>query len=320
MTVRLRAASLALVVLAAAAIPAARVRKIWSIAIYEGTSLLDLRPAGETPAPVLTAGDVTDARARFVADPFLLVRPDGWHLFFELFDESRGRGVIGRAWSADGRRWTYGGIVLAEPFHLSFPLVFESGGEVYMVPESSEAGAVRLYRAELFPERWKYEATLLSGRPFVDSVLLEDAGSFWLFTVPAPLRNADLHLFVATALRGPYVEHPASPVVRGDPHGARAAGRIFRDGRRLVRLAQDDSPRYGRAVRAFEIVELGPGTYSERPLSAGPLLGPGPFAWNAGGMHHADLVATATGRVVGAVDGRRTTLSFDFGLPPKRGR
>ncbi len=245
---RVRSTGVALALLLAFLLPSVRVRKIWSIAIYEGSSLLDLRPAAEAASPILTAESVTDVPARFVADPFLLRRSDGWHLFFEVLDDSTGRGAIGHASSADGLRWVYQRIVLAEPFHLSFPLVFESSGEVFMLPECGAAGEVRLYRADPFPVRWRHEATLLTGHPFADSVLLEHAGSFWLFTVFEQYRSADVHLFFAEALRGPYVEHPASPVVTGNPHGARAAGRIFQDGRRLVRLAQDDVPSYGRAV------------------------------------------------------------------------
>jgi hypothetical protein len=268
---------------------------------------------------VLRAASVTDVPARFVADPFLLRRGGTWSLFFEVLDDSTGRGAIGHASSGDGLRWTYERIVLAEPFHLSFPLVFERDGEVYMLPECGAAGEVRLYRADPFPVRWRHEATLLSGHGFADSVLLEHAGSFWLFTVLDPSRNADLHLYRADALLGPYVEHPASPVVKGNPHGARAAGRILRDGTRLVRLAQDDAPSYGRAVRAFEITELSPSTYAERPLAPDPLLGQGPHWWNGSRKHHVDAAPAAPGRLLAVVDERRWSLSIDFFRSPGRG-
>jgi len=44
----------------------------WSIGIYEGASPLELAPIPSTPNPVLTAQDVLDTQAGFVADPFLL--------------------------------------------------------------------------------------------------------------------------------------------------------------------------------------------------------------------------------------------------------
>lgn len=317
---RAGALGVGLAVLAALALPFVRVSRTWSIGIYEGPSILELRPAGNATDPVLTAGSVTDVPARFVADPFLLHGGGAWSLFFEVLDASTGRGAIGHASSADGLRWSYEGIVLAEPFQLSFPLVFERGGEVYMLPECGAAGEVRLYRADPFPSAWRHEATLLSGHPFADSVLLEHAGSFWLFTVREPRRNADLHLYRSDALLGPWVEHPASPVVKGNPHGARSAGRILRDGNRLVRLAQDDAPSYARAVRAFEITELGPTAYAERPLAPDPLFGPGSSWWNASGRHHVDAVPAAPGRLLAAVDGHRWALSLDPFRSPGRGR
>ncbi|HET9363828.1 MAG TPA: hypothetical protein VFP71_02460, partial [Candidatus Angelobacter sp.] len=54
---------------------------VWSIGIYAGKSPLQLSPAARNP--VISAGDVSDVSARFVADPFML-RVDGlWHMFFE---------------------------------------------------------------------------------------------------------------------------------------------------------------------------------------------------------------------------------------------
>ena len=139
-----------------------RRRALWSIGFFAGRSPLALRPLPGNP--VLTAADVTDAAAAFVADPFLLRRGGAWHLFFEVLDAEHGRGAIGWASGRPGGRWRYRRIVLREPFHLSYPCVFASGDEVFMTPESCEAGAVRLYRAARFPDRWELVAELLGGR------------------------------------------------------------------------------------------------------------------------------------------------------------
>jgi hypothetical protein len=47
--------------------------------------------------------------------------------------------------------------------HLSYPYSFTWKGHVYMVPESGQAGAVRLYRAERFPRSWVFVGTLVQG-------------------------------------------------------------------------------------------------------------------------------------------------------------
>ena len=91
----------------------------WSIGRYAGPTSLELRPDPEVANPVLTAADMRDVPASFVADPFLIRSGGLWYLFFEVMHPSTGRGVIGLATSEDAAHWTYRGVVLEEPFHLS---------------------------------------------------------------------------------------------------------------------------------------------------------------------------------------------------------
>jgi len=275
---------------------------VWSIGIYSGTSPFALAPVAANP--VLTPEHVSDVPAVFVADPFL-VRADGcWHMFFEVMNWRSGKGEIGLATSADGIHWSYRRIVLAEPFHLSYPYVFEWGKEYYLVPESHQAGAVRLYRARKFPGDWVYAGTLLTGSYLADASLLHHGGRWWLFVDTSPAMNNDtLCLFFAECLDGPWREHPASPVIAGDPHLARPAGRMLVTGGRVFRFAQDCEPHYGLSVRAFEVTRLSETHYEERPVTAQPILGPDGSGWNAGGMHHIDVQPLDDGLWLAAVDG-----------------
>src|SRR5262249_59679534 len=60
---------------------------VWSIGIYTGASPFALSSPAGIVNPVLTARHVSDARARYVADPFLLRRESSWYMFFEVLDE-----------------------------------------------------------------------------------------------------------------------------------------------------------------------------------------------------------------------------------------
>ena len=53
-----------------------------------------ITPEGITN-PVLTASDVTDIDAEFVADPFLFYENSSWYMFFEVYVPSKGRGKLG---------------------------------------------------------------------------------------------------------------------------------------------------------------------------------------------------------------------------------
>jgi hypothetical protein len=286
---------------------------LWSIGVYTGASPLALGPDERIANPVITRESVTDAAVSFVADPFMMLADGTWHLFFEVLNRSSGRGEIALATSTDLARWRYERIVLAEPFHLSYPFVFEWQGARYMVPESHEAESIRLYKADPFPGRWRHEHTLMSGERFSDTTLFRHDGRWWLFTQTSPEGKHDnLRLYFADDLFGPWTEHPASPVVDGDPHSARPAGRVVASPAGFFRFAQDCAPRYGLNVLAFEITTLTTTEYTERPASDAPILGGSSTGWNAARMHHVDAHLVEPNRWVAAVDGAFNTTSANI--------
>jgi hypothetical protein len=276
----------------------------FSIAIYTGPSPCELEPSSRASNPVISRANLSDFFVTTAADPFLSFADGRWYMHFEVLNRLSGKGEIAFASSADGFAWQYGGIVLREPFHLSYPYVFEWRSEMYMVPESAQAKAIRLYRAIRFPDRWVHAATLLEGARFVDSSLFQHEGLWWMFTENGSKSSSPvLRLFFAPGPLGPWREHPKSPIVDSDARAARPAGRVVVSNGRPVRFAQPVYPVYGTEVRAFEITELSPQHYSERPLRDAPILGPGAEAWNSGGMHHVDARQLPDGSWLACVDG-----------------
>jgi hypothetical protein len=127
-------------------VPLWQLEDCWSIGMYSGRSPLEIR-ATENHNPVLTRKSVTDVRAAFVADPFMVRTSEGWYMFFEVMPASGYIGNIGLARSDDGKDWKYERIVLDEPFHLSYPYVFSWQNSYYMIPDVYGANAIRLYQA-----------------------------------------------------------------------------------------------------------------------------------------------------------------------------
>jgi len=286
--------------------------RTYVIARYAGTRPWMLASDDSVVNPVLTRFDVNDAPALFVADPFVMCVGGEWQLFFEVLRADTQLGVVALATSADGVVWSYQGIIVDEPFHLSYPFVFAWDSEVYMIPESLGTRSVRLYRAIAYPRQWEFVADLLAGEDFADSTVFRHGGRWWMFTETGARSETGervgwhdvLRLFFADELKGPWTEHPMSPVVDGDSRVARMAGRVLEHEGRLVRFGQDCSSVYGRQVFAFEIVELSPHRYEERAITEQPVVGPGRDGWNAGGMHHIDAVFI-DGAWVAYVDGWR---------------
>ena len=272
---------------------------MWSIGIYTGASPYQLAPAKSNP--VLTAANVTDIPAEFVADPFMLRRDGRWYMFFEVMNRETHRGEIALAVSDDAFTWTYRQIVIKEPFHVSYPYVFEWQGECYMIPETLGAGAVYVYKADAFPARWSRHRKLIDGN-HADPSMLRFGELWWLFTCSTPYQHDALRLYFARDLEGPWKEHPRSPIVRNDKCRARPAGRILKMNDRVIRFAQDCLPHYGARVRAFEISELTRDAYVETEVKP-PILTPGNDDWNRSGMHHIDAHQLSDANWIACVDG-----------------
>jgi hypothetical protein len=282
----------------------------WSVGIYSGKTPFELQPAEGVENPVLAAKDVTDRKADFVADPFLAFEGGTWYLFVEVLNSANEQGDIGLATSRDGRRFHYEQIVLDEPFHLSYPYVFKWDGEYYMIPESYEGKATRLYHADQFPKKWSRAADLIHD-DITDPSILRYADRWWLFACAHPHANDKLVLYSADQLTGPWVVHPKSPLTIGDGHNSRPGGRVIEVDGRLYRMAQDDDPAYGLNVNVFEIMELTPTSYAEKAYPKNPVLRGSGSGWNQVGMHQLDAHQSSGGWIA-AVDGHRFVTAFGW--------
>jgi hypothetical protein len=288
----------------------------WSIGMCGGPSPFVLDCSAEAN-PVLTARDVKDLRAAFVADPFMIHDFSQYFMFFEVMDSTTGKASIGLATSATGSVWEYKRTVLTEPFTVSYPYVFKWDDDYFMLPETYQANAVRLYRATEFPDTWTFVGNLVTGRPLNDPSIVRVNNRWWLF---AGERDDTLRLYHADKLAGPWVEHPESPIVRGDPTRARPAGRLLLVEGRLFRMSQRDRPDYGSQVRVFEVVELSTGDYEETELPESPILRGTGRGWNKAGMHNVDFQQTEEHRWLACVDGYRweRTVRLRWPFPPAR--
>ena len=293
-------------------VPFVRTHDNWSLGIYMGDTPFALSQPEHVRNPVLTVLDVTDASAHFLADPFMVYEADTYYLFFEIYNLDTQQGDLSVATSPDGRRWSYRQIILDEPFHLSYPYVFKWQGEYYLVPESYEANSVRLYRAEEFPFTWNYVTTLLEGRDFLDNSLAYYNDYWWLFS--SFEGNDTLRLYYAGDLFGPWQEHPQSPIIAGNPHYARPGGRVLVYDGRLYRYTQDSEPRYGHKMWAFEITDISPTSYKERPVSQAPVVQASGSGWNQDAMHAVDPMPLPDGRWISPVDGSGPIQIFEMPL------
>jgi hypothetical protein len=202
---------------------------------------------------------------RFYADPCVVTFEGRDFVFFEDYSFRTGRGRVSCATVEPSGRVISIEPVLEEPFHLSYPFVFEIDKNYYMIPESASARSIRLYRAIDFPVRWEFDRTLLDGLTAVDTTVHLRNKMLWMFTniaQPGASVQDELHLFYASSLYGPWQAHPQNPIV-SDVRRARSAGRLFTNGEALFRPSQNSSVSYGGSIVINAVEELTTTAYRE---------------------------------------------------------
>jgi hypothetical protein len=280
-------------------------KKIFSIGLYAGKSLTKLSKYNKADNPVLSAADIRDVPALYVADPFVHRKGNILYMFFEVFRSDTNQGEIGCASSNDnGCSWQYEGIVLTEAFHLSYPFILQYEGEVYMIPESNATESVRIYKSTGFPLKWEYYVDIAKGKRFSDSTIFFYDDYWYMFVDTSDAGKSDtLSLYFSKCLFENWQEHPESPIIKSNHHFARPAGRVIYNGDKILRFAQDCSSSYGLQVYAFEILKLSKTDYMERMLSKRPIIKGSGSGWNAQGMHHIELLSDKDNHYIVAVDG-----------------
>jgi hypothetical protein len=203
----------------------------------------------------------------FYADPFLVECDGQTWLLIEDFDWSTEKGVIAAAKVRDDGFVGSFRTILSSEGHVSYPYPIEHGGAVYLLPETGDEGIVRLYRTGAFPADWQVDCELYHGSAR-DTTAFEHEGTWWFFTTLTEPRGGEsmLMLFMADSLRGQWKLHPKNPISL-DVRNIRSAGKIYRDGARLIRPSQDGSQSYGYAFSLYEITTLTATDYQERLLA-----------------------------------------------------
>ena len=206
----------------------------------------------------------------FLADPFVIHQNGKDVCFVEDYDYAKKRGCIS-AYALGEKSSQRLGVAVEEPFHMSFPFVFEFEGQTYMCPETSENRDIRVYRCVEFPMRWKLEKILMKNLSAVDTMLFERDSKWWMMTNIDSSESgehcSELFLFSAQhPLSDQWVAHPLNPVLV-DATCARNGG-MLRDENTLYRIAQGQGfDLYGRRCAIREIIVLSQSQYEERSVA-----------------------------------------------------
>ncbi|MCR5646195.1 MAG: hypothetical protein K6F96_07405 [Bacteroidales bacterium] len=189
-------------------------------------------------------------RSEYNADPFVITTEKDTYLFYESYSYKKGKGCIEVV--RKSKKYRKPKVALEEPFHLSYPFVFEHEGEVYCIPESHQADRINLYKFNEKELKLEQECVLMEHIQAVDPTLIFHEGQWNLFFTQKDQPSVKLYRYVAEELRGPYEPSPLNPI-KVDCTDARMAGAFFERDGHLMRPAQECIRYYGTAVRLNRI-------------------------------------------------------------------
>ena len=255
---------------------------VFSVGIAEGHwQEADLSAATIVPNPP----------GSYLADPFLVERDGRTVCYVEEFDLTSERGRISWLDLGDGTgKPEYRGTLIEEPYHMSFPFPFEYQGELYMVPETYEAGEISLYRCVAFPDQWERCGTLMDGVEASDTMIFEDpsassdaggegefgySGRWWMLTNLRPEGALDffsrLYVFWSDdPLSGRWTPHPLNPVLV-DADGGRNGGLLQGANGSVYRVGQlQGMMTYGEGWEVFQLGDLANCIYREMRFHTSP--------------------------------------------------
>jgi hypothetical protein len=232
--------------------------------------------AGKSTNPLLTNPAQLQAfvppGVTWWADPFVFNHQgESWVFAEEKPDPATPAHICAFRWTPQGL--VRAGIAISPDYHVSYPVVFEHEGHVYMLPETSSIDRIEIWECMEFPLRWEKRRVIMEGVSAADNTLLQHDGRWWLFTNISRsqlMRNfcVDTFIFSSTdPINGEWIAHDKNPVIT-DCRRARMAGPfvVSADGKEILRMAQSNSRNYGESLVMCRVDKLSQSEYEESLL------------------------------------------------------
>lgn len=196
------------------------------------------------------------------ADPFVFDYEGKSYVFMEVADKLTQKGAIGYRVIDQGKAGPIR-ICIKTPHHMSYPMIFTRGNEIYMIPECHESEKMTIYRATQFPDVWESVEVVLENQKVCDTNYLKVDGEEYLLTMPLSGSKYRYDTLVLYRYNGKNWERcPVSPIVLGEEK-ARNGGGFFTCGAQLIRPSQNCGSSYGEKLVLNRVRRIAPDLYEE---------------------------------------------------------
>lgn len=201
--------------------------------------------------------DYTD---RWFADPFILgADKENIYIFVEDFLRSKDKAHISLLTvNRKDYRLRNLEVVLEEPTHLSFPIIFREANKIMIYPENGASGSLKMYEFNPDKRRFMLNHTI-ADKALADTVLFQINKDSYLITTEGEEMNGRILNFYKKTESGFVLDRQ----ITFDRSIARNAGEWFELNGKYYRPAQDCGLRYGAAL---ELQEFNPIDFSLKTI------------------------------------------------------
>lgn len=206
---------------------------------------------------------------KWCADPIICVENEKTYVFVEEMNRLTNRAHISvmSLDQKDGLGLPQG--VIKEAFHMSFPETFTKDGNTYMIPETSEAGELRVYRKGDTVFDWKCE--LVFEEKCIDVATINRMDGLYLIASkenPENHHKTILKIYLLDIEKGTLKKCDHMEAECCYAYNARNGGKVIQKNDSLYRVAQQSTREfYGKSVDIFQIDQFCPEcTYEEHKV------------------------------------------------------
>lgn len=229
------------------------------------------------------------------ADPVPFSDKGREYIFMEVYDKLRKKGFIGVSHFDKNGKLSKPVKVIEENFHMSFPHIFRYGSDVFMIPECSESGQLRIYKMGQDVLQWTLYSVFDNMEGLVDTVsYCQKHGAIYLISSqenPENKYQTRLVLLKLSNLQDKDARE-LKEVWRAPDYSydVRNAGELLKIGDTVNRVIQHSTEKeYGKYITISRLANLGENGIQEstcKKIGIGDLkFSLTPFIYRAWGTH-----------------------------------
>jgi hypothetical protein len=219
------------------------------------------------------------------ADPFIYEYNNINYIFYENNDLKLNKGKISCGILKDNKLTDIKDI-LNFKYHLSYPFIWKSKKNIFLIPESSQNKSIQIWKSKVFPYKWKLYKTIFNNEFCCDTTIIKGFNNEnWLLTNKSNDQtndpNNELYIYKMIGDFEKFIPHKLNPVVT-DCRIARNAG-ILKFTNMILRPSQiNNSYGYGIGLNINKIISLSIENFKEITIKK---ILPNKKT-NATGLHH----------------------------------